>query len=102
MSLPTTPKWPSDDTGVPAIDDGESFGDLVDKLSQYFEHTVRLPHTFEDFRRSQQGRALHPLVAYLSSSVHHPALVSALLYVPPAHGGMHTCQHDHPLTSPAR
>ncbi|KAF2829287.1 hypothetical protein CC86DRAFT_368328 [Ophiobolus disseminans] len=80
MSLPSTPRWPSDDNpSVPEIDDKESFGNLVDKLSQYFDHTVRLPHTFEDFRRSQQGRALHPLVVYLSDRCHHPALVSALL-----------------------
>jgi hypothetical protein len=50
-------------------------------MRRYFEHNVRLPHTFEDFRRSQQGRALDPLVVYLSNQVHHPAIVSALLYV---------------------
>ncbi|KAF1846615.1 uncharacterized protein K460DRAFT_127029 [Cucurbitaria berberidis CBS 394.84] len=79
MSLPVTPKWPSDEIGVPKIIGDECFGDLVDKLSQCFEHTIRLPHTFEDLRRSQEGRALQPLIAYLSSEVHHPALVSALL-----------------------
>lgn len=80
------------------MDGKESFGDLVDKLSQQvhcsyhdvqcadepnrcFEHTIRVPHSFEDFRRSQQGRALQPLIAYLTSQVHHPALVCALLYV---------------------
>ncbi|KAH7089026.1 hypothetical protein FB567DRAFT_522842 [Paraphoma chrysanthemicola] len=79
MSLPSTPRWPSDDVGVPKVDGKESFGDLVDKLSQCFEHTIRVPHSFEDFRRSQQGRALQPLIAYLTSQVHHPALVCALL-----------------------
>lgn len=34
MSLPPTPRWPSDETGVPDIDGQESFGELVDKLSQ--------------------------------------------------------------------
>ncbi|KAH4343198.1 hypothetical protein HBI56_171580 [Parastagonospora nodorum] len=79
MSLPSTPRWPSNDAGVPKVDGSESFGDLVDKLSQYFEHTIHIPQSFEDFRRSQQGRLLEPLVVYLSNSVHHPALVSALL-----------------------
>ncbi|KAH8728725.1 hypothetical protein GQ44DRAFT_31765 [Phaeosphaeriaceae sp. PMI808] len=79
MSLPSTPRWPLDDDGVPNVDGSESFGDLVDKLSQFFEHTIALPHSFEDFRRSQQGHSLQPLIAYLSNQVHHPALVSALL-----------------------
>ncbi|KAH7398431.1 hypothetical protein BKA66DRAFT_545998 [Pyrenochaeta sp. MPI-SDFR-AT-0127] len=80
MSLPPpTPRWPSDETGMPEIDGDECFGDLVDKLSQYFEHTIRLPHSFEDLRRSQQGRALQPFILYLSTQIHHPALVSALL-----------------------
>jgi hypothetical protein len=34
MSMPSTPRWPSDDAGVPSVDGRESFGDLVDKLSQ--------------------------------------------------------------------
>jgi hypothetical protein len=33
MSLPSTPRWPADDTGVPQIDGDECFGDLADKLS---------------------------------------------------------------------
>ncbi|KAH7394979.1 hypothetical protein DE146DRAFT_721044 [Phaeosphaeria sp. MPI-PUGE-AT-0046c] len=79
MSLPSTPSWPADSAVVPSIDGGDSFGVLVDKLSQYFERNVKIPQAFEDFRRSQQGRALEPLVAYLADQVHHPALVSALL-----------------------
>ncbi|OAL04004.1 hypothetical protein IQ06DRAFT_291629 [Phaeosphaeriaceae sp. SRC1lsM3a] len=79
MSLPSTPNWPLDGAGVPTIDGNDSFGVLVDKLSQYFERNVKIPHVFEDFRRSVQGRALEPLVAYLADDVHHPALVSALL-----------------------
>lgn len=50
-------------------------------MHRYFERNVKIPHVFEDFRRSVQGRALEPLVAYLADDVHHPALVSALLYV---------------------
>ncbi|KAF3035197.1 hypothetical protein E8E12_001158 [Didymella heteroderae] len=72
-------RWPTDDAGVPAIDGAESFADLVDKLSQYFENAVKLPHSFEDYRTSQHGRALYPLINHLSNQVHHPALVSALL-----------------------
>ncbi|KAL6710073.1 hypothetical protein ACN47E_009864 [Coniothyrium glycines] len=79
MSLPTTPRWPADEGGVPHITGSEDFGELVDKLSQFFEHTVKLPHNFEDLRRSPEGRALQPLIAYLSTQVEHPALVSALL-----------------------
>jgi len=50
-----------------------------DSEHRYFEHAVKLPHTFDDFRRSQQGRALQPLISYLSTQVQHPSLVSALL-----------------------
>ncbi|KAI4939744.1 uncharacterized protein J4E92_001030 [Alternaria infectoria] len=79
MSIPSTPRWPADETGVPEIAGNECFGDLVDKLCQFFEHKIKLPHTFEDLRRSQEGRAVQPLIAYLSTQVDHPALVSALL-----------------------
>ncbi|UPX18983.1 uncharacterized protein EKO05_0009263 [Ascochyta rabiei] len=79
MSLLSVSRWPTDDAGIPEIDGAESFADLVDKLSQYFDRTIKLPHTFEDFRTSQHGRALHPLITHLSNQVHHPALVSALL-----------------------
>jgi hypothetical protein len=97
MSLPSTPRWPADDAGVPRVDGRESFGNLVDKLSQFvpapkstapqitqfrfFEHHITIPHTFEDFRRSQQGRTLQPLIFYLSNHVDHPGIVSALVYV---------------------
>ncbi|KAF1943035.1 hypothetical protein EJ02DRAFT_152406 [Clathrospora elynae] len=79
MSLPATPRWSADETGVPAIDGDECLGALAGKLCPFFEHTVQLPHTFEDLRRSQEGRALQPLILYLSTQVDHPALVSALL-----------------------
>ncbi|RYN50693.1 hypothetical protein AA0114_g5801 [Alternaria tenuissima] len=79
MSMPSTPRWPTDETGVPEIVGDECFGDLADKLCQFFEHTIKTPHTFEDLRRSQEGKALQPLILYLSTQVDHPALVSALL-----------------------
>ncbi|RYN59387.1 hypothetical protein AA0119_g2531 [Alternaria tenuissima] len=79
MSMPSTPRWPADETGVPEIVGDECFGDLADKLCQFFEHTIKTPHTFEDLRRSQEGKALQPLILYLSTQVDHPALVSALL-----------------------
>jgi hypothetical protein len=43
MSLPSTARWPSDDAGVPHVDGSESFGDLVDKLSQQVLPTVCHP-----------------------------------------------------------
>ncbi|KAL1798676.1 hypothetical protein ACET3X_002713 [Alternaria dauci] len=79
MSMPSTPRWPADETGVPEIVGDECFGDLADKLCQFFEHTIKTPHGFEDLRRSQEGKALQPLILYLSTQVDHPALVSALL-----------------------
>jgi len=79
MSALSASRWPVDDAGIPEIDGAESFADLVDKLSQYFDRTIKLPHSFEDFRTSQHGRALYPLINHLSNQVHHPALVSALL-----------------------
>ncbi|KAF7680904.1 hypothetical protein GT037_002555 [Alternaria burnsii] len=79
MSMPSTPRWPADETGVPDIVGDECFGDLADKLCQFFEHTIKTPHTFEDLRRSQEGKALQPLILYLSTQVDHSALVSALL-----------------------
>jgi hypothetical protein len=85
MSMPSTPRWPADETGVPEIVGDECFGDLADKLCQFFEHTIKTPHTFEDLRRSQEGKALQPLILYLSTQVDHPALVSALLYVEATH-----------------
>ncbi|KAF3003640.1 hypothetical protein E8E13_007883 [Curvularia kusanoi] len=79
MSTLSMSRWPVDDAGIPEIDGAESFADLVDKLSQYFDRTIKLPHSFEDYRTSQHGRNLYPLINHLSNQVHHPALVSALL-----------------------
>ncbi|KAH6614219.1 hypothetical protein C7974DRAFT_72915 [Boeremia exigua] len=79
MSLLSGSRWPTDEAGIPEIDSAESFADLVDKLSQYFDRTIKLPHSFEAFRTSQYGRVLTPLINHLSNHVHHPSLVSALL-----------------------
>ncbi|CBX94003.1 hypothetical protein LEMA_P036770.1 [Plenodomus lingam JN3] len=79
MSLPSTPRLLADEIQVPEIDGDEKFSELVDKFSQFFEHAIRLPHTFEDLRRSQEGRALQPLIEYLSTQVEHPCTASALL-----------------------
>lgn len=35
MSLPSTPTWPAGESGVPKVDGNETFGILVDKLSQH-------------------------------------------------------------------
>ncbi|EOA86871.1 uncharacterized protein SETTUDRAFT_163003 [Exserohilum turcica Et28A] len=64
---------------VPSIDSDENFGCLADKLCQFFEQNIRLPHAFEDLRRSHEGHALQTLIHYLSTEVDHPALIHALM-----------------------
>ncbi|KAF2203191.1 hypothetical protein GQ43DRAFT_470203 [Delitschia confertaspora ATCC 74209] len=78
-SLLQTPKLPIDQPDIPPIADDDDFGDLVKKLSFYFNDAVDSSHSFEDFRSSPSGWALRPLIMYLSDEVHHPAIVSALL-----------------------
>ncbi|KAF2658753.1 hypothetical protein K491DRAFT_244882 [Lophiostoma macrostomum CBS 122681] len=79
-SLPPTPRWaPDEHPEVPTINDNEDFGELVKKLSFYFTDGIELPLTFDELRTSPSGRVLIPLIAYLSDSVHHPAIISALL-----------------------
>ncbi|KAF1993168.1 hypothetical protein P154DRAFT_478076, partial [Amniculicola lignicola CBS 123094] len=78
-SLPPTPRWPIDHPDIPHIADDEEFGDVVGKLSFYFTDAITLPHTFEDLRTLPCGRILSPLIAHISDSVHHPAIISALL-----------------------
>ncbi|KAF2873454.1 hypothetical protein BDV95DRAFT_627374 [Massariosphaeria phaeospora] len=80
MSLPSTPRWPVDPhPEVPTIADNEEFEPLVKKLSFYFTEAITLPHTFEELRTLPFGRILTPLISYISDTVHHPALISALL-----------------------
>jgi hypothetical protein len=50
-------------------------------VTSYFTDAIELPHSFEDLRSLPSGRILSPLISYLSDSVHHPAIVSALLCV---------------------
>ncbi|KAF2263356.1 hypothetical protein CC78DRAFT_465990 [Lojkania enalia] len=78
-SQPTTPRWPVDHPEIPHIADNEDFGEVVRKLSFYFTDAITFPHSFEDLRTLPCGRILHPLISYVSDSVHHPSLVSALL-----------------------
>ncbi|KAF2796726.1 hypothetical protein K505DRAFT_237110 [Melanomma pulvis-pyrius CBS 109.77] len=78
-SLPPTPRWPVDHPEIPEISNDDEFGELVRKLSFYFTDAITLPHTFEELRSLPLGRVLTPLIVYVSDSVHHPALVSALL-----------------------
>lgn len=61
-----------------AVDPGEW---CVLTLVSYFTDAITLPHTFDELRALPFGRVLTPLIIYLSDSVHHPAIVSALLYV---------------------
>ncbi|EUC30056.1 hypothetical protein COCCADRAFT_104890 [Bipolaris zeicola 26-R-13] len=79
VSVPPTPTWPVGDISMPQINGNEDFGSLVDELCQFFEHNIKLPHAFEDLRRSQEGHAVKVLVQYLSDRVDHPALISALM-----------------------
>ncbi|KAH7561722.1 hypothetical protein BM1_02826 [Bipolaris maydis] len=79
VSVPPTPTWPVSDISMPQINGHEDFGSLVDELCQFFEHNIKLPHAFEDLRRSQEGHAVKVLVQYLSDRVDHPALISALM-----------------------
>lgn len=79
VSVPPTPTWPVSDISMPQINGNEDFGSLVDELCQFFEHNIKLPHAFEDLRRSQEGHAVKVLVQYLSDRVDHPALISALM-----------------------
>ena len=57
------------------------FGNPVLTFISYFTDAIELPLTFDELRTKPSGRVLTPLIAYMSDSVHHPAIVSALLYV---------------------
>ncbi|OCK76614.1 hypothetical protein K432DRAFT_408020 [Lepidopterella palustris CBS 459.81] len=78
-SQPTTPMWAETSPELPVIGDDEPFAELVRKLSFYFTDAIEAPHTFDELRTMPTGRSLAPLIRYLSDSVHHPAIVSALL-----------------------
>ncbi|KAI1859278.1 uncharacterized protein JN550_012087 [Neoarthrinium moseri] len=79
---------------VPDIRNDESFGEIARKLSlyvgfaisftspQYFcciIEAVQSPLTWDDLRSTKHIKTLQPIIDHLSTSVHHPALVAALL-----------------------
>ncbi|CAN8102347.1 unnamed protein product [Discula destructiva] len=65
--------------GLPEIEDGDSFRDLIKKLSIYFNEIVVLPVTFEQLRTTSAGEGLQLLVEHLSDACRNPAIVNALL-----------------------
>ncbi|KAI9850980.1 MAG: hypothetical protein M1830_006932, partial [Pleopsidium flavum] len=64
---------------LPDIDDDQSFAELTRELSLYFVKAIETTHSFEQLRTSSVGHDLRPLITYLSKTVHHPAIVAALL-----------------------
>ncbi|KAF7534553.1 hypothetical protein G7054_g6118 [Neopestalotiopsis clavispora] len=64
---------------VPDIRDDESFGELARKLSLCIIDAVQSPLSWDDLRSSKHIKTIQPFIDHLSSSVHHPALVAALL-----------------------
>ncbi|KAI4604037.1 hypothetical protein KJ359_000164 [Pestalotiopsis sp. 9143b] len=64
---------------VPDIRDDESFGELARKLSLCIIEAVQSPLSWDDLRSSKHIKTLQPFIDHLSASVHHPALVAALL-----------------------
>lgn len=65
--------------GLPDIRDRDSFRDLINKLSIYFNQVVVLPVTFEQLRTTSAGDGLRTLVEHLSRNCSNPAIVNALL-----------------------
>ncbi|ROW14567.1 hypothetical protein VPNG_03267 [Cytospora leucostoma] len=66
-------------SGLPDIQDGDAFRDLIKKLSIYINHVVVLPVTFEQLRTTSAGEGLRTLVEHLSRGCSNPAIVNALL-----------------------
>ncbi|ETS77974.1 hypothetical protein PFICI_10036 [Pestalotiopsis fici W106-1] len=64
---------------VPEIRDDESFGELARKLSLCIIDAVQSPLSWDDLRSSKHIKTIQPFIDHLSTSVHHPALVAALL-----------------------
>ncbi|PSK53074.1 Calcium channel YVC1 [Elsinoe australis] len=63
---------------LPNIHGAEDFDDVARKLAIYVVKAVREPATFQELRKSK-GRSLEPLCRYLTTRVHHPAIVSSLM-----------------------
>ncbi|KAK7734925.1 hypothetical protein SLS53_007702 [Cytospora paraplurivora] len=66
-------------SGLPDIQDGDSFRELIKELSIYINHVVVLPVTFEQLRTTSAGEGLRTLVEHLSRGCSNPAIVNALL-----------------------
>ena len=64
---------------LPDIRPEDQLSDIVRKLSYYIVDVVNSPHTWEGIRSFPAVAKLRPLIAYLSSEVHHPSIVCALL-----------------------
>ncbi|PKS09265.1 hypothetical protein jhhlp_003879 [Lomentospora prolificans] len=64
---------------LPDIREGDSFRDVIKKLSRYFSAVITLPHTFEQLRTSSAGSELRSLVDHLAMNCTNPTIVNALL-----------------------
>ncbi|PNS18651.1 Calcium channel YVC1 [Sphaceloma murrayae] len=63
---------------IPHIHGAEDFDEVAKKLAVCIVKAIRQPATFEELRKVK-GKALEPLCRHLSTKVHHPAVVSALM-----------------------
>ncbi|GAO17768.1 hypothetical protein UVI_02006360 [Ustilaginoidea virens] len=64
---------------MPDVEQGDSFRQVVKKLSLYFTDVIELPSTFEQLRTTEAGNCIRVLVDHLSENCAHPAIVNALL-----------------------
>ncbi|EFX05889.1 receptor-activated Ca2+-permeable cation channel [Grosmannia clavigera kw1407] len=66
-------------TSLPDIGVGDSFRDVIKKLSVFFANAVTLPCSFEQLRTTSAGDRLRLLVTHLSNTCENPCIVNALL-----------------------
>ncbi|CAG9956242.1 unnamed protein product, partial [Clonostachys rosea f. rosea IK726] len=79
MSLPQQP-FEDHEIELPDIQHGDSFRQVVRKLSLYFGEAIELPSTYEQLRTTSAGSCLRALVDHLAySRSQNPAVVNALL-----------------------
>lgn len=64
---------------LPEIGLGDSFRNVIKKLSLYITDAVVLPSTFEQLRTTSAGDRLRTLVHHLSITCDNPCIVNALL-----------------------
>jgi hypothetical protein len=81
MSLPPTPRWPSDDAGVPKVDGQENFGDLVDKLSQQAHHPRHYLQPVDGSADTSSTRSGYRIPLTISAGASKAALCSRLLRI---------------------